>query len=70
MKGVKTEKIVSDAHYSISSSGTGSSQLIITNVSTADEGYYICNATLNELNEGMSYLQVLQGMLILFLFSS
>ena len=65
MKGGKTEKIVSDAHYSISSSGTGSSQLIITNVSTADEGYYICNATLNELNEGMSYLQVLQGMLIL-----
>lgn len=70
MRGGKTEKIVTDAHYSISSSGTGSSQLIITNVSTADQGYYICNATLNELNEGMSYLQVLQGMLILFLLSS
>ena len=64
MKVGKTEKIASDAHYTISSSGTGSSQLIITNVSTADEGYYICNATMNELNEGRGYLQVLQGILI------
>ena len=64
MKVRKTEKIVSDAHYTISSPSTGSSQLIITNISTADEGYYICNATMNELNEGRGYLQVLQGILI------
>ena len=61
MKGGKTEKIVSDAHYSISSSGTGSSELRITNVSAVDEGYYICNATINELNKASGYLQVLQG---------
>ena len=61
MKGGNTEKIVSDAHYSITSSGTGSSQLIITNVSALDEGYYICDATINELNEARGYLQVLQG---------
>ena len=60
-KGVKTEKIVSDAHYTISSSGTGSSELRITNVSAVDEGYYICDATINELNEASGYLQVLQG---------
>ena len=60
MKGGKTEKIFSDAHYSISSSGTGSSELTITNVSADDEGYYICNATVNELNEASGYLQVLQ----------
>ena len=60
-KGVKTEKIVSDAHYTISSSGTGSSELRITNVSAVDEGYYICNANINELNEASGYLQVLQG---------
>ena len=60
-KGEKTEKIVSDAHYSISSSGTGSSQLRITNISAVDQGSYICNATLNELNEASGYLQVLQG---------
>ena len=62
-KGVKTEKIVSDAHYSISSSGTGSSQLRITNVSAVDGGYYICNATVNEINEASGYLQVLQGII-------
>ena len=60
-KGGKAKKIVSDAHYSISSSGTGSSQLRITNVSAVDGGYYICNATVNELNEASGYLQVLQG---------
>ena len=59
-KGGKTEKIFSDAHYSISSSGTGSSELTITNVSAVDEGYYICNATVNELNVASGYLQVLQ----------
>ena len=61
MKGGKTEKIVSDAHYSISSSGTGSSELRITNISAVDQGYYICNATINELNKASGYLQVLQG---------
>ena len=61
MKSGKTEKIVGDAHYTISSSGTGSSELIIANVSAVDEGYYICNATINELNEASGYLQVLQG---------
>lgn len=61
-KGEKTEKILSDAHYSISSSGTGSSQLRITNVSAVDEGRYICNATVRELNEASGYLQVLQDM--------
>ena len=67
-KGEKTEKILSDAHYSISSSGTGSSQLRITNVSAVDEGRYICNATVRELNEASGYLQVLQGIFrILFL---
>ena len=60
MKGGKTKKIFSDAHYSISSSGTGSSELTITNVSAVDEGYYICNATVNELNEASGYLQVFQ----------
>lgn len=64
MKRGKTEEIVSGAHYSISSSGTGSSMLIVTNVSSADEGYYICNATMNELNEGRGYLQVLQGIVV------
>ena len=59
MKGGKTEKIVSDAHYSISSSGTGFSELRITNVSAG--GFYVCNATINELNEASGYLQVLQG---------
>lgn len=62
-KGGKTEKIVSDTHYSISSSGTGSSQLRITNVSAVDGGYYICNATVNEINEASGYLQVLQGII-------
>ena len=67
-KGEKPEKIVSDAHYSISSSGTGSSQLRITNVSAVDEGRYICNATINELNEARGYLQLLKGIFrILFL---
>ena len=66
-KGAKTEKIVSDSHYAISSSGTGSSELRITNVSAVDEGYYICNATINELNEARGFLQVLQG---IFSFSS
>lgn len=61
MKEGKSEKIVGDAHYSINSSGTGSSQLIITNVSAVDKGFYICNATVNEPNEAMGYLQVLQG---------
>ena len=61
MKGGKTEKIVSDAHYSISSSGSGLSELRITNVSAVDEGYYACNATINQLNEAFGYLQVLQG---------
>ena len=61
MKGGKTEKIVGDAHYTISSSGAGSSELIIANVSAVDESYYICNATVNELNEATGYLQVLQG---------
>ena len=61
MKGGKTEKIVGDAHYTISSSGTGFSELIIANVSAVDKGYYICNATINELNEASGYLQVLQG---------
>ena len=59
MKLGKTKKIFSDAHYSISS-GAGSSELTITNVSAVDEGYYICNATVNELNEASGYLQVLQ----------
>ena len=59
MKLGKTKKIFSDAYYSISS-GTGSSELTITNVSAVDEGYYICNATVNELNEASGYLQVLQ----------
>ena len=62
-KGGKTQKIVSDAHYSIRLSGTGSSELIITNVSAVDEGYYICNATINELNKARGYLQVLQGII-------
>ena len=62
MKSGKTEKIISDAHYSISSSGTGSSELRITNVSAVDEGFYICDATVNELNKANGYLQVLQGM--------
>ena len=61
MKGGRTEKIVSDAHYYISSSGTGSSELRITNISAVDQGYYICNATINELNKAIGYLQVLQG---------
>ena len=61
MRGGKTEKIVDDAHYTISSSGAGSSELIVANVSAVDEGYYICNATINELNEASGYLQVLQG---------
>ena len=61
VKGGKTEKIVSDAHYSIFSSGTGFSELRITNVSAVDEGYYVCNATINELNKASGYLQVLQG---------
>ena len=60
-KGGKTQKIVSDAHYTISSSGTGSSELRIANVSAVDGGYYICSATINELNEASGYLQVLQG---------
>ena len=60
-KGAKTEKIASDAHYTISSSGTGFSELRIANVSVVDEGYYICSATINELNEASGYLQVLQG---------
>ena len=60
-KEAKTEKIVSDAHYSISSSGTGSSQLRIRNITAVDGGYYICNATVNELNEASGYLQVLEG---------
>ena len=62
-KGGETEKIVNDTHYSISSSGTGSSQLRITNVSAVDGGYYICNATVNEINEAIGYLQVLQGII-------
>lgn len=61
MKWGKTKKIVSDAHYSISSSGTGSSELRITNVSAVDEGFYICDATVNELNEAKGYLQILIG---------
>lgn len=58
-KGVKTQEIVSDAHYTISSSGTGSSELRIANVAVVDEGYYICSATINELNEASGYLQLL-----------
>ena len=69
MKGGKTEKIVSDAHYSISSSGTGSSELRITNVSAVDEGYYICNATINEPNKAIGYLQVLQGIFMISFYS-
>ena len=70
MKWGKTKKIVSDARYSISS-GTGSSELRITNVSAVDEGFYICDATVNELNEAKGYLQILQGTFwFQFLFSS
>ena len=53
------KKIESNAHYSISSSGTGSSELTITNVSALDGGYYLCDATVNELNEAYGYLHVL-----------
>lgn len=41
-----TERIVDGGQYSIVAS-TGSSQLIVKNVSAADHGYYACDATMN-----------------------
>ena len=57
----QTEKNINDARHSITSSGSGSSQLTIKNVAINDHGYYVCDATvnINQPNSATGYLQVL-----------
>ena len=55
-----SQKVVSDARRYIFSSGTGSSQLTIKNISHGDQGYYVCDATVNidQPNLAAGYVQV------------
>lgn len=54
------EKISDSSKYSISSSGTGSSQLTIKSITMDDKGHYTCDATVNsvQMNLARVYLQV------------
>lgn len=54
------EKISDSSKYSISSSGTGSSQLTIKSITMDDKGHYTCDATVNsvQMNSARVYLQV------------
>jgi len=55
-----SQKAVSDARRYIFPSGTGSSQLTIKNISHGDQGYYVCDATVNidQPNLAAGYVQV------------
>ena len=55
----RVEKVNNGGRFSIVST-LGSSQLIVKNVSTADRGYYVCDATMNSVqqNEAVFYFQV------------
>ena len=57
----QTEKNINDARHSMTSFGSGSSQLTIKNVAIDDHGYYVCDATvnINQPNSATGYLQVL-----------
>ncbi len=45
--GQNVPRVVNDDKYEVISSGPGSSQLIIKDVSISDLGYYVCDATVN-----------------------
>ena len=55
-----TQKLVSDDRRYILSSGTGSSQLTINNIPHGDQGYYVCDATvdIDQPNLATGYVQV------------
>ena len=57
----QAEETTNGAKYSITSSGAGSSQLTITNISVADNGYYVCDASVsvNQPSSASCYVQVL-----------
>ena len=44
-------KQIKSSHYEISSITASSSQLTINNVSHADNGYYVCGASINEMEQ-------------------
>lgn len=54
---------VSGSHYEILSITANSSQLTIKNISDADHGYYVCQATSNRMEptDARSFLGVIKG---------
>ena len=55
----QTGQITNCSKHLITSPGAGSSQLTIKNISVADQGYYVCNASVNQPSLAVFYVQVL-----------
>lgn len=56
----KTEQIINDNKYEIISSGSGTSQLTVKDISISDHGYYVCDtsAIVNQPSSAIGFLGV------------